>query len=191
MENTTFRTPDEMVAKIVDLYTNGCYKKSTIYKMTGVSRPTIDKILSGLMRGTKYLIDEKTDQQIIDLFKYHYSTSAISKNLHISSHTVISVLKFHSVVPDKGRRMKVICGINGKDRMRITQADYELIINKQGNKCALCGKDFDYTRALVDHKHGTKIIRGLLCSSCNLKLSGIEDNEFLQKALKYLSETES
>lgn len=43
------------------------------------------------------------------------------------------------------------------------------LLSRQGNVCAVCGKPF--TRAdgpVVDHDHGTGVIRGVLHRSCNM-----------------------
>ena len=72
----------------------------------------------------------------------------------------------------------------------ITLDDYKNILQKQSNCCALCCKSFvgkPRTSIHVDHIHGTKYIRGILCSSCNTGLGKLGDTvEALTKALNYL-----
>lgn len=42
------------------------------------------------------------------------------------------------------------------------------LVAKQNNLCAVCGRPFTKTdRAVVDHDHGTGVIRGALHNSCN------------------------
>lgn len=75
----------------------------------------------------------------------------------------------------------------------ITPQDYEDMLKKQGNACAICGKppstNGGRTRIYlyIDHSHKTKKIRGLLCSNCNRGLGYFFDNPALLKnAEKYL-----
>lgn len=71
----------------------------------------------------------------------------------------------------------------------ITLEEYYDILAAQGGGCAVCGKpeNNDGKSLAVDHSHKTKIIRGLLCSWCNLRLiSKHEDPEKLRNAATYL-----
>ena len=64
---------------------------------------------------------------------------------------------------------------------------YEMLKN-QGNECAIC-KGKSTRRAMnIDHDHKTGKVRGLLCDRCNLRLGFIEDENFSEKALQYLSQ---
>jgi recombination endonuclease VII len=47
--------------------------------------------------------------------------------------------------------------------------------------CALC----DSLAVVVDHSHSANEVRGLLCYSCNLKLSGLDDMNWRKKAEAY------
>lgn len=67
------------------------------------------------------------------------------------------------------------------------------IIAEQGGGCAICGKT-DKEELLsrkqplaVDHDHTLKLVRGVLCSHCNIRLSILEDEEFIAKAKHYLT----
>ena len=59
--------------------------------------------------------------------------------------------------------------------------EYNVLLEKQGNKCYFCGIDaIEYKNSsgnslAVDHDHKTLAIRGLLCTTCNLKM-GFVDN---------------
>lgn len=84
------------------------------------------------------------------------------------------------------RRIK---GWRLKRAYNITVEDYDLMMSKQGNRCAVCGghqsemeRSFD-----VDHDHETGEIRGLLCNSCNRALGLMGDSVMiLENALLYL-----
>lgn len=69
--------------------------------------------------------------------------------------------------------------------------DWLLLVEKQGNKCAICKKSEDMLNRnlAIDHCHITGKVRGLLCNSCNLGLGKFEDNvELLKVAIKYIEE---
>lgn len=76
-------------------------------------------------------------------------------------------------------------------RYGVTQADLEVLLREQGGRCAICGtENWNGPKRLpvVDHIHGTNIIRGLLCSSCNLGLGQLGDSYVrVGRALKYLA----
>lgn len=62
------------------------------------------------------------------------------------------------------------------DKVKLSKKDYEDILKKQNYVCALCKKtetaksiNGNIKRLSIDHKHGTSIVRDLLCQSCNLK----------------------
>jgi translation initiation factor 2 beta subunit (eIF-2beta)/eIF-5 len=74
----------------------------------------------------------------------------------------------------------------------ITVSDYEKLKKDQNNKCKICNKPERATqsnrikRLAIDHCHTTGKVRGLLCHSCNVRLSFIEKyktqiNDYLRK----------
>ncbi len=78
-------------------------------------------------------------------------------------------------------------------RYKMTIDEYEELLTKQNNVCAIClepevmikrGK----IQALsVDHNHTTGKVRGLLCARCNIMIGAIEDNPIRSHAcLLYL-----
>jgi hypothetical protein len=71
----------------------------------------------------------------------------------------------------------------------ISMEEYNLMKEKQNGKCAICHideKELDRELA-VDHCHTTGVVRGLLCSKCNLLLGQIQDNkETVKRMLAYL-----
>ena len=69
-------------------------------------------------------------------------------------------------------------------RYGMTPAQYDEMLAKQGNLCALCGCPME--RPVVDHCHATGKVRGILCHPCNIKLPAIEDMGWVMLAWAYL-----
>ena len=70
-------------------------------------------------------------------------------------------------------------------RYGISQEEYEVLLEKQDGKCAICQRD--YKAPCVDHDHETKKIRGLLCQTCNRALGQFNDDPaLLRVAAEYL-----
>lgn len=55
-------------------------------------------------------------------------------------------------------------------------------------RCDICGTAFDgRTQKNLDHDHGTKRIRGVLCANCNLAIGLLgNDPSLLARAMAYL-----
>ena len=70
-------------------------------------------------------------------------------------------------------------------------AQKEQLVADCGGACEICGVHYGFIGRdglHIDHKHGTKEVRGLLCFSCNTGLGKFRDQvELLNKAAKYLS----
>ena len=86
------------------------------------------------------------------------------------------------------QRWCTTCNPGGKwtgrlQRYGVSEPIWNSMLASQGGNCAICEK----TPTVVDHDHKTGLVRGLLCYSCNLKLSGIDDSEWLKKARSYLA----
>jgi hypothetical protein len=78
-----------------------------------------------------------------------------------------------------GRRYRL------KRKYNLTEAEYQEMVAIQGGRCRLCGVA---TTLVVDHDHGTGLIRGLLCSPCNLGLGFLRDNpEVILRAASYVA----
>lgn len=83
---------------------------------------------------------------------------------------------------------------NLKKSFGIGLEEYNRLLDKQGNCCAICkttacesGKNF-----AVDHDHVTGEIRGLLCMYCNTALGKFKDSvETLKNAINYLEKKEN
>lgn len=60
----------------------------------------------------------------------------------------------------------------------LTEEEYNNLLNKQNNKCSICGVDLflDKTKAVIDHDHTTGELRGILCTNCNIGLGHFKDN---------------
>lgn len=74
----------------------------------------------------------------------------------------------------------------------ITLAEYNFLVEKQGNICAICGKPPKTGRSLhVDHDHklkGPTSVRGILCTFCNHRFLGRHrDPKLFLRAAEYLT----
>jgi len=79
-----------------------------------------------------------------------------------------------------------------RKRYGITPEDFDRMVEAQGGVCALCAGHPDRSmngaepKLVVDHNHDTGKARGLLCFTCNVRLSAIEDEQFMLLARLYL-----
>jgi hypothetical protein len=77
-----------------------------------------------------------------------------------------------------------------KSKYGIDKEALEEIWREQREKCPICGKSKEPSgkRFHIDHDHTTGIIRGLLCSKCNMGIGIFDENiERLRSAISYLS----
>ncbi len=73
----------------------------------------------------------------------------------------------------------------------ITEAQYNLLLSKQGFACAVCSRPAEsFNKNLaVDHNHVTGEIRGLLCAYCNHRLVGRHrDSNLLRRIADYVDQ---
>lgn len=83
-----------------------------------------------------------------------------------------------------------------KSVYKISEAEYDLLAEKQNNLCAICGKKetrFISGKAIlsIDHCHKNKRIRALLCNNCNKGLGNFKDDiSAMMNAIFYLKEHE-
>lgn len=76
-----------------------------------------------------------------------------------------------------------------KNKFGITVHEYNQLLEKQNNQCAICKRyQYEFSKLFaVDHCHQTGKIRGLLCHSCNTALGHFQDKlEILDSAVNYL-----
>lgn len=70
----------------------------------------------------------------------------------------------------------------------LTLLQVEEMKKSQDDKCAICGEKFGKSKNThIDHCHKTKIVRGILCQSCNLGIGFFKDDiKRLNLAINYL-----
>lgn len=71
----------------------------------------------------------------------------------------------------------------------ISLDDFNALLKKQKNSCAICGKSSNKKTIFphIDHCHKTGVVRGLLCTKCNMGLGQFNDNKaILLAAINYL-----
>jgi hypothetical protein len=92
--------------------------------------------------------------------------------------------KWHENNPKAAKSNKL------KKKYNISIEDYNTLLEKQNNTCAICQQENKHKRAFhVDHCHETGKIRGLLCHSCNTGIGSLKDNiELLRAAINYLEQ---
>jgi len=72
-----------------------------------------------------------------------------------------------------------------KTRYGITVEQRDAMIQEQEGKCAICG---EAKQLVTDHCHKRKVVRGMLCRTCNLMIGYAYDNpDILEKAIAYLN----
>lgn len=84
--------------------------------------------------------------------------------------------------------------INGKFNMLkyrygLTRDEYHDLINKQKNKCCICGDELKTGtgKSGIDHNHETGKVRGILCRNCNILIGYLECNKHkINIAMKYI-----
>lgn len=74
-----------------------------------------------------------------------------------------------------------------KSMYGITIDDYEAMIAKQNNRCAICSHEFEIggdsrKRPCVDHCHKSGDVRGILCSNCNTGIGYFSEDPAVLKA---------
>ena len=73
----------------------------------------------------------------------------------------------------------------------ITLDEYDELLEKQGGVCAICSQSCPTGRHLaVDHDHDTGVVRGLLCTRCNIGLGQLRNITNLARSIVYLQKSE-
>ena len=71
----------------------------------------------------------------------------------------------------------------------ITIQQYDVILEKQNGKCAICGGGTSKNFFAVDHNHRSGKVRGLLCARCNTGLARFMDEvQRVRTAVAYLED---
>ena len=80
-----------------------------------------------------------------------------------------------------------------KNKYGITLEQYEKLLEKQNNPCVICLRTFsNMIKPNIDHCHKLKIVRGILCHSCNLALGYLKENEeIILNLLEYIRKNQS
>ena len=73
-------------------------------------------------------------------------------------------------------------------RYRMSEETYQYMLSDSKGLCAICAEPMK--RVCIDHNHSTKVVRGLLCHSCNVKLHAVDTWAHLPSALSYLKKQE-
>lgn len=79
-----------------------------------------------------------------------------------------------------------------KRKGRYNLNKYQLEVLLQKTNCDLCNKLFNRNKKepKIDHCHNSKIVRGVLCSSCNVGLGLLGDDiSSLLKAIDYINKS--
>ncbi len=80
-----------------------------------------------------------------------------------------------------------------KKNYNLTLEDFNNMLKKQQNSCAICNNVFKSGARYihVDHCHKTNKVRGLLCPYCNVGIGNFFDKQhLLNKAIKYLDKSQ-
>jgi hypothetical protein len=74
-------------------------------------------------------------------------------------------------------------------RYGLTLEEYQLLLEKQEGRCAICRTDqFGRREICIDHCHETGRVRGLLCHRCNAAIGHFQERlDLVQAAVVYLS----
>jgi hypothetical protein len=91
-------------------------------------------------------------------------------------------VRYHKLTPYQKRLLSI------KKTYGLSQTQYEDMLRKQNNSCAIC--KIAKLDLVIDHEHakGTKVgVRGILCNECNIFLGILEKNlSLIQSAKDYL-----
>ena len=69
----------------------------------------------------------------------------------------------------------------------VGKQEFDAMLTLQSYECGICHRKLQEFGTDVDHDHVTNVVRGLLCHLCNLKLTIVEDDEFVKNAQMYLT----
>lgn len=86
---------------------------------------------------------------------------------------------FNKTTKRQGKHLERSYGISFGER--------EMMIQEQGEVCAICKRPFGKHGPQTDHDHATNRVRKILCRDCNIALGLMEDDpERLEEAARYI-----
>jgi hypothetical protein len=130
--------------------------------------------------------------------KKYYRTGKRCRNGHDALRKVENgrcVICERSYQRDYIGRPAIIAAKRAKAKLRdyqINAAQLDAMMKAQGSRCAVCQCEFGFERhnaPNVDHNHETGVIRGLLCSPCNLGIGNARESvNILRSMIFYLQQ---
>lgn len=79
--------------------------------------------------------------------------------------------------------------IRYQNKFGLSEADIQEMLEDQNYTCAVCPRDLEKSRWVIDHDHKYGHARGILCYGCNNGLGAFDDSiEMLEAAIWYLKE---
>lgn len=97
---------------------------------------------------------------------------------------------------DESKGQSVYCykcqrGYWVKLKYGLTSEEYELMLEKQEYRCAVCRCTENGRTWHIDHCHNTQLVRGILCDNCNRGLGHLKDDlEIVRRLVTYLEKFE-
>jgi hypothetical protein len=73
-----------------------------------------------------------------------------------------------------------------REELRVSDDDYDWLFEFGLGRCWICRQKETGRRLAIDHDHVTGAVRGLLCTSCNVRLGSTRNAEWLRRAADYL-----
>jgi hypothetical protein len=74
-----------------------------------------------------------------------------------------------------------------KWKYNLTIEQYQAMNEAQNGQCGICLRV--PRRLVVDHCHNTEVVRGLLCSGCNMALGMFQDGKLFDAARDYIKKS--
>lgn len=118
-------------------------------------------------------------------YKCKICSKLINRQWHRANRARVNEVKseWSKKNPDKVKNTSL------KKSYKIDLIEYNNMLTKQNNKCAICSEESAVKCLAVDHDHKTGKIRGLLCNRCNTGLGMFRDNiDLIILSGMYLSE---
>ena len=152
-----------------------------------------NKKTEGERRETKRKYDTERQRKYRET--HREQTRIANKKYHTANATKVKEMKMRWYLANKERATRTAKNNRLKRYYGISMNEYDDLLTAQNSKCAICDKTHcdtsnKHKHLVVDHRHKTKQIRGLLCSHCNTVLGFMSDDPvLLRKAADYLEVT--